>query len=147
MKEVFVGMAAFVEKDEKFLILKRSPEKDFVPNAWEVITGRLEEEENPVKGILREISEETGLEAKVIMPIDTGFFYRGGKEFPMVFISYYCKYLNGEVKTSWEHVQHQWVSIDEALEMEDLNHFHNMFRNIKKIKKYIPEDFSLEIHT
>ena len=145
MKEVYVGMAAIVEKDNKFLILKRSSAKDFAPNTWEVITGRLEAEENPVNGILREITEETNLKAKVIMPVDTGFFYRGGKEFPMVFIAYYCKYISGEVKTSWEHTEHKWASIEEILEAEDLKHFHTMFRNIKNIKEYIPEDFSLEI--
>ena len=144
MKKVYVGMAAVIEKNNKFLVLKRSPEKDFEPNMWETVTGRLESDESPVKGILREVEEETSLEVEVLYPVDIGFFYRGGKEFPMVFISFYCKYVGGEVKTTWEHVEHQWITLDEALELKDLKHFHVMFRNIKEMKKNLPEDFKFE---
>ena len=147
MKQVYVGMAAIIEKDDKILILKRSPEKDFAPSTWEVVTGRLEAEENPILGIEREIQEETGLTAEVIMPVDTGFFYRGGKEFPMVFISYYCRYKSGEVNLSWEHSEYKWISIDKALQMEDLFHFQVMLRNLKNVKKYVPEDFKFEAVT
>ncbi|MHA1224857.1 MAG: NUDIX domain-containing protein [Candidatus Heimdallarchaeaceae archaeon] len=145
MKQVYVGMAAVIEKNGKFLILKRSADKDFEPNNREVVTGRLEAEEDPAKGILREVQEETNLEVEVVMPIDTGFFYRGGKEFPMVFISYYCKYVSGEIKLSWEHSEYQWVSLEEALKMQDLRHFHNMFSNIQKLKKYVPDDFQFSL--
>ena len=144
MKKVYVGMAAVIEKDGKFLVLKRSAEKDFEPSMWETVTGRLESDESPVKGIIREIEEETSLEVEVLYPIDIGFFYRGGKEFPMVFISFYCKYVSGEVNTTWEHSQYKWITLDEALELEDLKHFHVMFRNIKEMKKNLPEDFRFE---
>ncbi|MHA1303147.1 MAG: NUDIX domain-containing protein [Candidatus Heimdallarchaeaceae archaeon] len=144
MQNFFVGLAALIERDGKFLILQRSKEKDFKPGAWEAVTGRLEREEEPEKGLLREVKEETKLDVEVIMPIDTGFFYRGGKEFPMVFIAFWVKYLNGQVELSWEHDRFKWVTLDEALEIEDLKHFHKMFKRIKKLKEYVPNDFKLE---
>ena len=147
MKKVYVGMAAVIEKENKFLVLKRSAEKDFEPEMWETVTGRLESDESPVKGILREVEEETSLEVEVLYPIDIGFFYRGGKEFPMVFISFYCKYIKGEVKTTWEHSEYKWITLNEALELKDLNHFHVMFRNIKEMKKNLPEEFKFEFST
>lgn len=52
MKKLYVGMGAAIEKDSKFLILKRSDSKDFAPNAWEIITSRIEEEESPRDCIL-----------------------------------------------------------------------------------------------
>ena len=140
MKKLYVGMGAAIEKDGKFLILKRSESKDFAPNAWEVITGRLEEEESPRDGILREILEETGLKAEIVMPVDTGFFYRGGKEFPMVFISYWCRYIEGEINLSWEHDQYKWVSIEEILEEPTMNHFYRLFERIGQLKQYLPEN-------
>ena len=144
MKQVYVGMGAVIEKDGKYLVLKRTKDKDFQPEAWETVTGRLEQNESPNDAILREVKEETNLEVEVIMPIDTGFFYRGGKEFPMVFIAYYCKYLSGEVKLSWEHSEYKWISLSEVLEIPDLKHFHVMFTNLKNIKKHLPTDFKYE---
>ena len=141
MKKVYVGMAAVIEKEGNFLILKRSPKKDFEPESWETVTGRLENDESPVEGILREVMEETSLEVEVVLPLDTGFFYRGGKEFPMVFIAYYCRYLKGEVRITWEHSEFKWISLSEAIEMLDLKHFHVMFKNLEKLKKYLPSDF------
>lgn len=143
MKKLYVGMGAAIEKDGKFLILKRSESKDFAPNAWEVITGRLEEEESPRDGILREILEETGLKAEIVMPVDTGFFYRGGKEFPMVFISYWCRYIEGEINLSWEHDQYKWVSIEEILEEPTMNHFYRLFERIGQLKQFLPENINI----
>lgn len=142
MKKMYVGMGAAIEKDDKFLILKRSDSKDFAPQAWEIITGRLEEEESPRDGIIREILEETGTRAEILMPIDTGFFYRGGREFPMVFISYWCRYISGEIKLSWEHSQFKWASIEEIMKEPTMDHFYGMFERISQLKQYIPEYFS-----
>ncbi len=144
MKQVYVGMAAVIEKKGKFLVLKRTKERDFEPEAWETVTGRLEKDESPIDGILREVNEETGLKVEVILPLDTGFFYRGGKEFPMVFIAYYCKYLEGEVKLTWEHSEYKWISLEEALDLPDLKHFHQMFENLRNLKEYLPEEFKFD---
>lgn len=141
MKEVYVGMAAVIEKDDKYLILKRSEEKDFAPSTWETVTGRLDADESPIDGILREVEEETKLKVKVQYPLDVGFFYRGGKEFPMVFISFYCKYLEGEVSITWEHSEYKWITLEEAIQLPDLRYFHIMFKNLKEMKKHLPEDF------
>lgn len=143
MKKLYVGMGAALEKDGKYLILKRSDSKDFAPNAWEVVTGRIEEDESPEDGILREILEETGLRAEIVMPVETGFFYRGGKEFPMVFISYWCKYKEGDVRLNWEHSEFKWTSIEEALEEPTMSHFYGLFRRIGLLKQHLPSEFSL----
>ncbi len=98
MKSFYVGLAGLVEKNGKFLVLKRSAEKDYAPASWEPVTGRLEEEEDPRDGVLREIGEETSIKAQVVIPIDTWSFYRGGKEFSMVFIVFWCKHVEGDVE-------------------------------------------------
>ncbi|MHA2225535.1 MAG: NUDIX domain-containing protein [Candidatus Hodarchaeales archaeon] len=143
MKRFYVGLAGLIEKNGRFLVLKRSSEKDFEPGYWEAVTGRLEEEEQPEVGLLREIEEETGITVQILMPIETGFFYRGGKDFPMVFIAFWCQYLSGEVRISWEHSEFKWITLDEALEEPTLGHFHQIFSKIKKLRDIFPEDFSL----
>jgi len=137
-------MGAIVESDQGILVLKRSPEKDFAPDTWEVITGRLEMGENPEKGIIREITEETDIQAELIMPVHTSFFYRGSQEYPMVFIDFWCRYLEGDVKLSWEHSEYEWVSLTDAIRNPDLKPFHNSLSRILGLKTHLPPNFSFE---
>jgi len=141
MKKFFVGVAGAIEKNGQVLVLKRSPEKDVGANLWEVVTGRLEAEENPEIGVLREIEEEVGLKAEVVMPINTKFFYRGGKEFPMILISFWCRYLSGEVKISWEHSEYKWLKIDDAINDSDMHFFTEEFKRIKQLMESLKDTF------
>lgn len=54
---------AFLENNQEFLLLKRSPTKDVNPNFWSGVGGKIEAEEhnNPYAACLREIQEETGI--------------------------------------------------------------------------------------
>ena len=144
MKQFYVGVAAIIEHNNQILVLKRSPEKDVGANLWEVVTGRLEEEEDPLIGVLREIEEEVSLKTKVIMPIHTKFFYRGGKEYPMVLISYWCKYISGEVKISWEHSEYKWLDINKAIKNPEMHFFNEEFKRIKTLKEFLTDEFTLE---
>ncbi|MHA1211722.1 MAG: NUDIX domain-containing protein [Candidatus Heimdallarchaeota archaeon] len=141
---MYVGIGAYIEKDGKFLILKRSPNKDFDPNIWEGVTGRLENNEEPTQGILREIQEEVQLDVDIIMPIDTGFFYRGGKEYPMAFIVFWCRYKSGKVQLNWEHTEYKWITLEEAIISKELQYDNERYKIIKKLKKYLPLNFKLK---
>ncbi|MHA2384873.1 MAG: NUDIX domain-containing protein [Candidatus Thorarchaeota archaeon] len=144
MMQFYVGLGAIIEREGEILILKRSPEKDFAPEMWEVVTGRLEHGEDPATGIAREIHEETKLEAEVIMPVRTEFFYRGSEEYPMVFIDFWCRYGGGEVEMSWEHTEFQWVSMQDALQNPELKTFHESVSRIVTLKPHLPDKFSFE---
>ena len=143
MKQFYVGIGGIVEKENKLLILKRSPKKDVGANLWEFVTGRLEGEEDPKEGIIREIKEEVNLDVEIITPINTGFFYRGGKKYPMVFIVFWCAYKSGNVKISWEHSEYKWISLENAIINKELTHLHIYFKSLRNIKQYIPIDFRI----
>lgn len=51
------------KKTYKYLILKRSENEKIFPNAWQAITGWIENGETAIKAALREIKEETNLRA------------------------------------------------------------------------------------
>jgi len=55
------AVAVIVNNDNKFLLLKRSKESDWMPGKWSLVGGRIEKKENPQKAVEREINEETGL--------------------------------------------------------------------------------------
>jgi 8-oxo-dGTP diphosphatase len=143
MKQFYVAVGALIEKEDQYLVLRRSPEKDVGANLWEYVTGRLEEEEDPAIGVIREVKEEVDLEVEVIMPINTSFFYRGSKEYPMVFIVFWCRYLKGEVTLSWEHTEFKWISLDEAINSKEMGVFRKGFAIVKKLKEFLPKDFKL----
>ena len=145
MKQFYVGVGALIEKDDKYLVLKRSPEKDVGANLWEIVTGRVEEEENPMNSAIREVKEEVNLDVEVIMPLDTGFFYRGGTEYPMIFIVYWCRYLSGEVKISWEHSEYKWLTLEEAIKNPELGFYNARFDMVRKLKELIPDNFKLNV--
>jgi 8-oxo-dGTP pyrophosphatase MutT (NUDIX family) len=56
------AVAVIVNNDNKFLLLKRSKESDWMPGKWSLVGGMIEKGENPQQAVEREINEETGLE-------------------------------------------------------------------------------------
>ena len=58
-----IGSGAFLKNNDRYLLIKRSPEKEIAPNVWSCIGGHMEKEEinDPLVTCLREIEEETGI--------------------------------------------------------------------------------------
>ncbi len=116
-----VAVGAIIEntKTGKILLLKRSVDKDFSAGIWEYITGRLQQFEDPLAGLKREILEEAGIEVEVVKPISIFHIFRGEKtaENELVGIMYWCEIDSEEVKISDEHSEYKWVTTDEALKM------------------------------
>lgn len=58
-------MAILLNEDNRVLLQLRDDKPDIPnPGKWSVWTGKLEENENPVQGVVREVKEETGLQLK-----------------------------------------------------------------------------------
>lgn len=51
----------FIFKGEKILLLKRTDSNPFYPGIWTPIIGKLKQEEDPFKAVVRETIEETQL--------------------------------------------------------------------------------------
>jgi 8-oxo-dGTP diphosphatase len=75
-------LAAAVVMDEqgRVLLVRRSERERFLPRVWGVPCGKLEADESPEDGALRELKEETGLLGEVVRRIGESSFvseYRG----------------------------------------------------------------------
>lgn len=54
----------FIRKDGKYLLMKRSPLKKYAPNKIHPFGGKIDPNENPYEGAVREIKEEVGINIK-----------------------------------------------------------------------------------
>lgn len=92
-------------------ILLRKPTNNFDNYAWTFAKGRLDAGETPEQAALREVQEETGVEAEIIGKVPGSF--EGGVTVTEYFL---MRPLNaGEF--SWETEEIRWVTPDEARQL------------------------------
>ncbi|MFW6231154.1 MAG: NUDIX domain-containing protein [Nanoarchaeota archaeon] len=108
-----------LEQDGKYLILLRPADKKSHPSHWDFPGGKLEKDEDPIDGVIREVKEETNLDVKITGKHSTHEEEINGK--PNRFITYHAEVLGGEVKLSEEHVDHRWAKEEEIKKLEKLN--------------------------
>lgn len=107
----------FREKNEKieFLLLKRSP-KQYYPNLWQMVSGKIKENETAYNAALREIKEETGLTPEKFWVAPTvNSFYAQDKDYICLLPVFAAKVkFESEVKISEEHTEYKWLNPEEA---------------------------------
>lgn len=105
-------VAALIEKDNKYLIAKRSTGSKEVLGKWEFPGGKVEEGESEEHAIEREINEEFDMNIKAIK-----FIINNICEYPTKTIDlrlYECKYISGEFHLH-DHSEYLYVGKDEII--------------------------------
>jgi 8-oxo-dGTP pyrophosphatase MutT (NUDIX family) len=128
MGRFLAGIGALVRRpvDGRYLLLKRTAEKDFAGGAWECVTGRVDQGEGFSDAVLREVREELGVQADIDFIVGTMHFYRGEArpENELVGVQYCCSIEDPEAITlGWEHSEHRWVTAGEASELLPEGHW------------------------
>lgn len=107
----------FRERNGKleFLLLKRSPEQ-YYPNLWQMVSGKLKENETAYNAALREIKEETSLIPEKFWVAPTvNSFYSPDKDYICLLPVFAAKVkVDSEVKLSSEHTEYKWLSSEDA---------------------------------
>jgi dihydroneopterin triphosphate diphosphatase len=119
------------------LILKRSPEARPYPNNWQVVTGRIDNNETALDTAFREIAEETGFESPINawnLPFVASFYIARKDEigFSPVFVFEIDS--NSEVVLSCEHTEYKWIDISE---IDKFVHFPSQVAASEILQKYI----------
>lgn len=122
----FVAVTGIINRQGKYLIVKRSPNQAAFPCFWTVPGGKLRKSDylhspkdtpdswyNVLEKVLkREIKEEVGLKVRDIRYL-LNLIYIRSDGIPTIVMSFYCIYESGQVKLSDELQEYSWVAIDE----------------------------------
>ena len=99
----------------RVLVLQRALDTR-CPTAWESVHGRLEAGEEPDAGALRELREETGLEAERFYVIAAQPYYLKAMRTVQMSIAFAAFVAEpADVVLGPEHQSHEWVTVEEAL--------------------------------
>jgi len=85
---------------------------------WGLPKGAVSEGETSEQAALREVLEETGLEAEILKPLDTiEYFFRAGDTLIRKRVDFYLmRYVGGELTPQLSEVDDvEWVEISEAI--------------------------------
>lgn len=102
------------------ILCLRRDRANFQKGEWELMYGRIDQHEELLEALRREVEEETGLvgfEIKKLLRI--WHFYRGEKtaDAEIYGFTFHCVSKTKEVKLSTEHSEYAWVKPVEALEL------------------------------
>ena len=102
--------------DNEILILKRHPKSKTDPEMWELPGGKVEKGEHFTTALVREIKEETNLDA------DVGDFCEAVQNDYMhkrtVQVIMYLENIKGDVKISDEHTDWMWAGLEKIKSLE-----------------------------
>jgi 8-oxo-dGTP pyrophosphatase MutT (NUDIX family) len=116
------GVGALIRRDvdDRYLLLKRSGDKDYASGVWECVTGRVDEGEGFEEAVYREVNEEIGAAVRIEFFIGTTHFYRGEDkpENELIGVVFACSLTDlVEVHLSPEHTESRWVTADEVVDL------------------------------
>jgi dATP pyrophosphohydrolase len=103
-----------VENGIEFLLLKRSEEQAY-PRLWQMVTGKIKDNEKAYETALREIKEETGLVPIQLWVVPTvNSFYEPKDEYICLLPVLAARVNSQKIKLSDEHTEYKWVKKEEA---------------------------------
>ena len=125
-----VAVHALIKDGDKYLVLHRSSENDYMSGKWDTPGGSVEFGENPIEGLKREVFEETGLKVKVGMPLYVYSFMSNPQrhQFQIIFD---CELWEGKIKLNpEEHDSFLWVTLDEMKNLEKIAFLNSYYESV-----------------
>ncbi|MCZ7551167.1 MAG: hypothetical protein B6D39_02060 [Anaerolineae bacterium UTCFX2] len=144
------GIAALIwdSASGRYLLLRRSAQRDFEAGAWECVTGRVEQGESYEQALYREVREETGVEVRIEFLLATTHFYRGAAipENELLGAIYSCTLETpGEAMHGDEHSESRWLTLAEIDQLLPEDYWlRRAIHRAEKMRKSIPAELRSE---
>ena len=133
MKSYGLTVRGIIKNDSnEILIVKRHPKSRTDPEMWELPGGKVEKGEHFVDALVREIKEETNLDAEVgdfCEAIQNDYSHKRTVQLMM-----YLEDVRGDVEISDEHTEYMWASIEK---IKTLNVSTSLKKLLEKTKNSI----------
>ncbi|MEK6890108.1 MAG: NUDIX domain-containing protein [Nanoarchaeota archaeon] len=109
-----IVVTGLLKREGKVLILKRSSKEDFLPNYWELPSGKVEFGETVEQALKREFKEETNLDIEVKSPYKIFSYLSDNKNRHTIEIIFHvsCKDIK-KLIISEDHQEYIWISKDD----------------------------------
>ncbi len=118
--------AIVLDGDRRCLLLRRSAASKNNPEKWEFPGGKMDPGESFDETLKREVREETGLEIRLLRPVDTAMSTL--PDCHVVYLFMLAEAESGAVILSHEHDQCQWVDVREIQTVDLAAQFKNVAR-------------------
>jgi 8-oxo-dGTP diphosphatase len=110
----------FIRRDDKYLVLRRSPQKRFAPNVVHLVGGKVDLDEDPYMAAVREVQEEAGITVKNVRleAVINELVPQPDHNYNWLIFHFSADYASGEVQHT-EEGELVWLTADE-IKMEKL---------------------------
>jgi 8-oxo-dGTP diphosphatase len=128
-QEFKLAVHTWIEKNNKFLVVRRSLDDNFMPGFWDTPGGSIDFGENPFKALIRETKEESGLDIKIGQLLYChNEVYKNKHWFALV---YQCETI-GDQKITLdpnEHDEYRWVTLEELKDLSKIDFLEDFYIN------------------
>jgi dATP pyrophosphohydrolase len=119
----------------KYLLLKRSANKQPYPGIWQIVTGKIEEGEKAYNTALREVTEETGLKpVKCYVAPKVNEFYTPHNDNIYLIPVFVVNVEDENIILSDEHTNFEWLDFKNAF---DRIHWYSQKENLIPVNKML----------
>ena len=110
MMKTYFAVTGVVRHKNKILILKKSSDDYNFPNRWSFCSGYIKEFESADDTVLREIKEETGLNAKILKKGKSFLkkYHALNKEWYIM--PFLCEVKSANIKLDHENTDFRWIN-------------------------------------
>ena len=125
-----LAVHAWFQKDNKFLVIRRCLNDDFMPGFWDTPGCSLDFGEDPLKALVRESQEEIGQNIKIgkLLYCHNQVYKNVHHWFALI---YQCQIIEDEKITldPNEHCEYRWVTLAELKNLSKIDFLNDFFQN------------------
>jgi len=108
--KTYFAVTGIVKYNGKALILKKSPDDYNFPNHWSFCSGYVKEFEPAEDTVLREIKEETGLNAKILKKGRLFLQKYPAKSKEFYVMPFLCEVSSSKIRLDHENTDFKWIN-------------------------------------